>query len=1272
MKTNIKIIATSLALASSMGAWAGIGGLNVQSHLGQPFSGSIVVTGDEAEALRASRRVSVSGNGIRGSVVPQGNGSVVVRLRSSSPIREPIITFTVSAGRQTREYTAMLDPARYTPQATPKRAPEAVEEEAPQKPRKPKPTKTQAEKAPATTKAGEIDFIERNGQVPAHSRNDVGESSVERKPAKEKAPAEPREIRKPTRSEQAPQTTAPVAERPAVRKSGKAAVAPRRHRAQAGETLSSIAERYRPRNMSLQSAMRGLVMANPSAFKRGNTIQRNTTLYIPNASQWHAYAERAQYQASARPAPTRPAAAPQPRQQATVGTVAPPQPDAAVTPPPASPSKPQPPKETEAAKPAPQKQPQPPAAESKTASPPPQAAESKAASKPATPPTPPKPAEKPTEAAPPKAASPVQPNQSAEPSATSQVAAPSTPAAPVKTASPAVASSSVAAASAASAVSAVPAPAEQTPPPPPPPTPTDEVDAEEEFDIMEYVPYGAGALGILGASAIGYWVLRRRKEQEDSLDDDDDLDDDGVEWIEEENFSNSGGASNSLADRIKSTVAPAAAAAVASTAASASDELDSFEDLPDADLDDDDDVIFEPAPLADNEPKFSLDAFDPEPMSLDNANLVAMGKADADENDDWAWENDSSESALPDLDTKEFDHLEAAGKVDDSDWSLDDGIEEPIHREFSLDGLDDEAQDFASQSTQPQAAVDDIDAMFANALANLDNLAPTEKAKPAAAELDDIDAMFAGALANLDAHAKGIATAADDDDDDDDGFDGLDELDNLSQLDELDELAAAEAAMSSKAKASAVDDIDALFAGALANLDSLAHDEPEPTHLDAPAKAPAPDDIDALFANALAGLDGLQENKAQADMESDSPTKLSDFDKMAEYEAVIPAPIPEPVDDIDSMFADALGDLESLAQDAPSIPSADDLSNDEIDSLNSLSDFDDAALFASTSPTASTASAPVNEVDAMFADALAGLDALSHAEKAANAPEDINHNALSTLDNLSDPITDDADSMFAAALAGLDDLNGADFGEEEAVEDLSDDEIDSLNSLSDFGDLDGLAFEAPQIPEAVIEEPEPTLDADALAFDLSGFDALQDATATQTEPEAPAAFDDDDGLAFDLSSFDALSNEAAEAETPAEDFNLGDDGLAFEAPELPEIDTDSALSSALDMPALPDDFGDFSLPETNEADELDDLPALSLDDADEFDMPADMTSSGSDAGFVSGSVGSEEPLKARLELAKMFIEIGDSDTALETLNELVNEASGDIKAQAEQLLAELA
>lgn len=114
MKTNIKLIATAVTLAGSLNAWSAMGGLNVRSHLGERFSGSITVSGDEARALMEGGRVSVSG-GIRGSVSKNGNGTVTVHLRSSRPIHEPVLSFTVSAGSQTREYTAMLDPARYTP-----------------------------------------------------------------------------------------------------------------------------------------------------------------------------------------------------------------------------------------------------------------------------------------------------------------------------------------------------------------------------------------------------------------------------------------------------------------------------------------------------------------------------------------------------------------------------------------------------------------------------------------------------------------------------------------------------------------------------------------------------------------------------------------------------------------------------------------------------------------------------------------------------------------------------------------------------------------------------------------------------------------------------------------------------------------------------------------------------------------------------------------------------------------------------------------------------
>ena len=44
---NIKLITASIALMTSLSASAGLGGLNVQSHLGEPFTGSITVTAGE-------------------------------------------------------------------------------------------------------------------------------------------------------------------------------------------------------------------------------------------------------------------------------------------------------------------------------------------------------------------------------------------------------------------------------------------------------------------------------------------------------------------------------------------------------------------------------------------------------------------------------------------------------------------------------------------------------------------------------------------------------------------------------------------------------------------------------------------------------------------------------------------------------------------------------------------------------------------------------------------------------------------------------------------------------------------------------------------------------------------------------------------------------------------------------------------------------------------------------------------------------------------------
>lgn len=234
MKTNSKIIAASLSLMTSLSAVAGMGGVDVQSNLGEPFSGSIVVTGNEAKsALQGS--VSVSG-GLQGTVVPQGNGNAVIRLRSSAAVNEPVLNFVVKTGNQARQYTAMINPAHYRPAAT------------------------VANTARAATTA------------------EMAAPHIEAKPAATEA------------------NNQPAAQAAPVEKVSSRAVSPRYHRVRRTESAASIAARYRPHNMSVQRAMLALVVANPRAFHKGNpyAMYRNVTLYIPTTAQWYAYAERGQ------------------------------------------------------------------------------------------------------------------------------------------------------------------------------------------------------------------------------------------------------------------------------------------------------------------------------------------------------------------------------------------------------------------------------------------------------------------------------------------------------------------------------------------------------------------------------------------------------------------------------------------------------------------------------------------------------------------------------------------------------------------------------------------------------------------------------------------------------------------------------------------------------------------------------------------------------------------------------------------------------------------
>ena len=1108
MKTNIKIIATSLALTSSFGAWAGIGGLSVQSHLGQPFSGSIVVTGEEAAALQASRNVSVSGSGIRGSVTPQGNGNVVVRLRSSSPIREPIITFTVSAGRQTREYTAMLNPANYTPQP----APQHVEKTT-------KPTKNKT-RQPANLESGERDFIERD----TTKRSDIQENTL---PVDDNNSATRKSTKSTRKNNQAAQSNDVSVATPAqpVHKSGKLAISPRRYRASAGETLISIANRHRPRNMSTQTAARALAMANPSVFKRGNTVQHSTTLYIPTPAQWYSYAERAQYHAPAnRPArQTAPRASlpvdnTQPINQAAVENTVP----AAAT----QPTKPV----TPTAQPViPPTQP--------AATPP---ANAKNIASPAQP-----------------NAQPIADNQTASATnkntTTAKTTAASQPANKAAKNTQTVAASGVQAASvvAASRASAPEPITVNADPQAAPEMPVD-IPAEEEID---WVVYGAGAVGVAGLlGGLAYYLRRRTTESESEPDDDGDV------LVVEEKPTKKSKKSKKIS--LGKKAAAAAAVTTASTAAASEfeDEHDfdldkendfskEFEALPDNHEYDDDGVFFatETENVNHSAPsgEFNLDDFEADTSSFNHD----FKNQTSDSNDDW-YLADNKNTA-----------------TNETEWSLDSHYDNdqthqaPTHDDDPFSAFNDDDDFPAAPKSQPMA--DEFDAL----LADIDNL-EKEAASPSDDDEDDIDAMFADKLAEIDADltpSKKTSRNAD--------------LDALNSLD--DELSAF-ASKKTKSPAAELDDIDAMFAGAL---DSLIEENK--------------DSEDDLSANEL-----------------DSLNSLSDFSSFDTDFATTPVQQSTDDDDIDALFADTLSGLDL---DAPHHQPHEQLVSDaELDSLNSLSDFDQLSAFeAAIKPQ----TAPVDdEMDNLLVDVLSDFEDKPVA--AINKPivsdaEIESLNSLSDLDNLDSG--ENMDSMFDDALADLDTLNDG----VNSSDDLSNDELDSLNSLSE---LDELAFETPAVSTDIVED-EPVLDVDSMAFDLSAFDTL--AAEHQDESNALAQPDDND-MAFDLSNFDLPT------ETELANLSVPDDvdSLDFGAPNHEDLEELG-------------EFSDFELPELADA------------------------NSDADIGFVSGAVSGSDTLEGKLDLAKMYIEIGDEDEARRMLRELTEEGDENMAAKAKALLANM-
>ena len=228
---------------TSLSASAGLGGLNVQSHLGEPFTGSITVTGEEAQALLNGGKATISNGNLRAAVRKSGDKAVVT-IRSSKAIKDPVLVFQVGVGAQSREYTAIIDPAGYdSKDAASVRIRPATESQSSE------PTRNARQPATKNNKAA--------GNQAAQARK-----GVQRK-------AEKKQV----------QT--------ASAKNDTAARSGRQHLVRTGETLIAIASSIRPQGMTLDQTIQALVNANPDVFidNNANRMLAGKVLNIPNRSE---------------------------------------------------------------------------------------------------------------------------------------------------------------------------------------------------------------------------------------------------------------------------------------------------------------------------------------------------------------------------------------------------------------------------------------------------------------------------------------------------------------------------------------------------------------------------------------------------------------------------------------------------------------------------------------------------------------------------------------------------------------------------------------------------------------------------------------------------------------------------------------------------------------------------------------------------------------------------------------------------------------------------
>lgn len=250
---NLKLVTGLLVASGSTTAVASMNSLEVQSHLGERFSGSIVVTGPTAqEILKSPSSVSVSGAPVSAKVSKQGTAAVI-HLHSDRAINDPILRLKVSAGTESRHYSAIIDPKN--------------------------PVHQQAQVNPAKAIPHPPVLAERVVATPAANAQAAKKQEAQRSASQH--------VAKPTIHPNRAQAQTRVSTKHTNTSTAKPAAVSvaQQYKVQANDTIFDIASRFQPEGLSTAQTVTALMRSNPHAFRKNNPnlLYGDATLNIPSA-----------------------------------------------------------------------------------------------------------------------------------------------------------------------------------------------------------------------------------------------------------------------------------------------------------------------------------------------------------------------------------------------------------------------------------------------------------------------------------------------------------------------------------------------------------------------------------------------------------------------------------------------------------------------------------------------------------------------------------------------------------------------------------------------------------------------------------------------------------------------------------------------------------------------------------------------------------------------------------------------------------------------------